>query len=67
MVLDTRTGIVPFTATTRKSFVSAQDKNDMEFSETIRKSEIEAIGAALVEAAWQLGEFIAGQTLVQYC
>ncbi|MCP4592231.1 MAG: hypothetical protein GY842_15975 [bacterium] len=63
VLLDTRTGIVAMTASSVLDFVAKESREDMDFSETIRRSEIEATSLALEEIAAELVSFLnaAGQ------
>ncbi len=58
VILDTRTGIVPFTSTSTRAFEAEQSQAETGFSETAKKAEIEAVGALLVEAAGKLSAFM---------
>ena len=60
-LLDTRTGIVPFTSTSLESYSTEKDKSDLNFRETIRRAEQKAIEAALIENANNLVQFLATQ------
>jgi hypothetical protein len=61
VVLDTRSGIVPFTAVITEDFTAKEDKNDVNFAETMRKAEVQAINTALGQVANRLVEFIKQQ------
>ena len=58
VLLDTRTGIVALTASSVQDFVTKESREDMDFSETIRRSEIEATSLALEEIAVKLVSFL---------
>lgn len=58
IVLDTRTGIIPFTSVNTETFEAKLTKSDQNFSETIHKAEIAAIGKALLGAAQNLVAFM---------
>lgn len=49
VLLDTRTGIVPFTVTSSRSFSATKSDQDVNFTETVRNAELAAIGDALRE------------------
>lgn len=58
VLLDTRSGIIPFTSVTTETFDAKKTSQDTNFSETIHKAEIEAIGKALLMSARNLVAFI---------
>lgn len=59
ILLDVRTGIVPFTSISSNEFSARESKKDTNFRETIKKAELEAISKSLQESAKQLVTFIA--------
>ncbi len=59
-VLDTRTGIVPFTSRSRQDVTIAQQSSDAEFAETIRNAEAAALDQAMQENAQNLVRFLGG-------
>jgi hypothetical protein len=59
LLLDTRTGIVPFTTTASEEFTTTQSKADTSFYETMRKAELSAIRSALLKVATQASGFLA--------
>jgi len=65
VLLDTRTGIIPFTSVTKETFATQKSEKDTNFSETVHKAEIEAIGKALLASAIKLVEFIGADTKQQ--
>lgn len=58
VLLDTRTGIVPFTATASCDFVAQQDKEDLNFGETMRRTELHALADGLAEVAEKVVGFL---------
>ncbi len=60
LVMDVRTGIIPFTSLSSNEFSAKKEKSEINFSETIKKAELEAIGKSLEEAAVQLNTFLVG-------
>ncbi len=63
VVLDTRTGIVPFTMLISRTFTAEEKKSDMSFYETIRKAQLSALESALSEVGDDVVKFLsqAGQ------
>ncbi|MCK7566901.1 hypothetical protein [Marinobacter xestospongiae] len=59
VLLDTRSGTVPFSVVSSNQFSAKKDSQDNNFSETIRKAELAAIGQSLAETADRLTEFLA--------
>ncbi len=49
LLLDTRTGIVPFTTLVSKDFTAIENAEDINFYDTIRKAELKSIESALLE------------------
>lgn len=47
LLLDTRTGIVPFTATAREEYTTTKAKEDLSIGETFKKAELTALRNAL--------------------
>ena len=60
VLLDVRSGIVPFTTVSSNEFVAKKDKGDMNFRETIRKAEMKTIAKSLKEAASEIKTFLDG-------
>lgn len=58
VLLDTRTGIVPFTILVTRTFTAEQTTSDMSFHETIRKAELKALGSALSEVGDEVVKFL---------
>jgi hypothetical protein len=56
--LDTRLGIIPFTSVTTEAFEAKKSDEDSNFTETIRKAEIENIGKGLLTSAQRLVAFM---------
>lgn len=59
VLLDVRTGIVPFTTISSNEFSTRKSNMDTNFSETIKKAELQAISKSLTESARQLVSFVA--------
>ncbi|HEV2672476.1 MAG TPA: hypothetical protein VGU74_15385 [Gemmatimonadales bacterium] len=58
VLLDTRSGIVPFTLVTTRSEVFEKQKQDFETREAIVRAQFRASNDALAEVAKQLGDFL---------
>jgi hypothetical protein len=58
VVLDTRSGIVPFTSVGTETFAAKKGQDDLNFAETRRKAEMTAIAAALGRIAQDFVKFI---------
>lgn len=58
VLLDVRTGIVPFSAVASASFGASQTRDDLSAYETARRSQREAISRALAELAGELSAFL---------
>jgi hypothetical protein len=58
VLLDTRLGIIPFTSVTTEAFEAKKSDEDSNFTETIRKAEIENIGKGLLTSAQRLVAFM---------
>ena len=59
VLLDTRTGIVPFTVVASRDFVVRKTSEDFDLNEMRRRAELEALSAALGEAGDELVAFLA--------
>ena len=59
-LIDTRTGIVPFTVTAAREFEAKKTKDDVTFQETVRRAELTATGDALAEVGERVAGFLAG-------
>ena len=58
VLLDTRTGIVPFTVLVSRTYTAEKNKSDMNFYETIRKAELSAMKSALEEVGIEIVKFM---------
>ena len=58
VLLDVRSGIVPFTVVSTNEFTARKQQGDTNFRETIKKAEIAAVAKALKETASQLNSFL---------
>ena len=56
-----RTGIVPFTVTTSRDFITKENKEDMNFQETRARAELKALAEALAETGDEVVAFLARQ------
>lgn len=61
VILDVRTGIVPFSVTTSRDFMVRENKEDMNFRETMARAELRALSDALAEVGDETVSFIARQ------
>ncbi len=59
VLLDTRTGIVPFTVIASRDFVAKKQASDYDLTEMRRRSELEALSDALGEAGDEIVAFLA--------
>ena len=59
LVLDIRTGLTPFAITSTNSFKAMENKTDSNFSETIKKAELQAIEKSLLEVGNSVVHFLA--------
>ena len=62
VLLDTRTGLVPFTSIASHSFRVKQNKEDTNFRETILKAQLAATAEALSKVSGEVVQFLAEQT-----
>ena len=58
VLLDVRTGIIPFTAITTREVSEKKEKKDMEISETMKRAETAAVVASLNTVADKLANFL---------
>lgn len=58
VVLDTRTGIVPFATAATETYTATKNREDVNFSETIWKAETAALGEALDKIAGEIVAFL---------
>lgn len=65
VLLDTRTGIVPFTILVSRTFTAEEEKGDMSFYETIRKTELSALKSALEEVGIEVVKFMSESNNLQ--
>jgi hypothetical protein len=59
VLLDTRTGLVPFTSVVLKSFEAMKNETDINFRETIHKAQLKATAEALSEVSSEIVTFLA--------
>lgn len=58
VVLDTRSGIVPFATTATETYTATKTRDDVNFSETVWKAETAALGKALDKIAGEIVGFL---------
>lgn len=58
VLLDTRSGVVPFTATASRDVLAEKTEKDLSLQETIRRAEVTALGDALDEIATGVVRFL---------
>jgi len=58
VLLDVRSGIVPFTILSSNEFSAKKEKEDVNFNETIKKAEMVAVAKSLKETASRLNLFL---------
>lgn len=58
VLLDTRTGLVPFTSLATRIYDTAEDSGDLNFREAVLRSQMTAIGEALAEISADLLQFL---------
>ena len=61
VILDVRTGIVPFSVTASRDFMAKENKEDMNFRETMARAELKALADALAEVGDEAVKFLARQ------
>lgn len=61
VILDIRTGIVPFTVTASRDFMTKENKEDTNFRETMARAELKALADALAEVGDEVVGFLARQ------
>jgi len=59
VLLDVRTGVIPFSTATTQEVRVEEKPDDVNFRETVQKAEAQATAQALTELAQQLSEFLA--------
>ena len=59
VILDVRTGIVPFTVTTSRNFMTKVNEEDLTFQETQARAELKALADALAEVGDEVVAFLA--------
>jgi hypothetical protein len=61
VILDVRTGIVPFSVTVSRDFHARENKEDTNFRETMARAELKALADALAEVGDEVVGFLARQ------
>lgn len=61
VLLDTRTGLVPFTSVAQQSFEAQKTDADINFRETMLKAQLQAITVALSDVSSEIVSFLADQ------
>ena len=59
VLLDTQTGLVPFTTVSTRSFDAVENRNDTNFRETILRAQLDATAAALSDVSAEIVQFLA--------
>jgi len=59
VLLDTRTGIVPFSVTASRDFMTEKAREDLNFEETLARAELAALADALDEIGGEVVKFLA--------
>ena len=62
LLLDTRTGIVPFTTTAREEYTTTKGKDDLSIDETYKKAELTALRKALDAIGDDVAAFLEAST-----
>ena len=57
ILIDTRTGVIPFSTIVTEDFSATKQKSDIDFSETVAKAEQQAIAKAQLQMADQVAKF----------
>ncbi|MEW6249274.1 MAG: hypothetical protein AB1716_01390 [Planctomycetota bacterium] len=57
-LLDARTGVIPFTSVKTETYAAKKERGDIDFAETIQKSEMTATGRALDRVAGEMVDFL---------
>ncbi len=58
VLLDTRSGLVPFVGTSLQNFTTRQQDGDVNFREAVLRSQLEALGSALAEISTSVVSFL---------
>ena len=58
VLIDTRTGLVPFATSATESYYASKEKDDLSFNETIQRAQMTATGKALDRIGDELVEFL---------
>jgi hypothetical protein len=58
VLLDTRTGLVPFTSVATRSYEVAEDPKDASFQETRLRAQLDAIAAAMGDVSTEIVDFL---------
>jgi hypothetical protein len=61
VLIDTRSGIVPFTGTVSRSYEARRTREDASFTETVRRTELETIQGGLAELGAKVAAFLEGR------
>ena len=62
VLLDTRTGLVPFTTVTSRSYDVVENSTDTSFRETMLRAQLDATAAAMGDVANEIVKFLTGET-----
>ena len=58
ILLDIRSGVITKSVVNTQDFIAIKQKTDINFSETVKKAELEAISKSLLEVAKQVNKFL---------
>ena len=61
VLLDTKTGTIPFSTVVTKDFAAQRSRSDTDFSETVAKAQQQAIGSAWLKLADEVKSFLDAQ------
>ena len=64
ILLDVRSGIITKSVVSTQDFVAKKQKEDVNFSETVKKAELEAISKSLLEVAKQVNNFLSNVAVI---
>ena len=64
ILLDVRSGIITKSVVSSQDFVAKKQKEDVNFSETVKKAELEAISKSLLEVAKQVNNFLSNVAVI---
>lgn len=65
ILLDVRSGIITKSVVSTQDFVAIKQKGDVNFSETVKKAELEATSKSLLEVAKQVNDFLLNVDVIE--